>query len=489
MRRISGGRTSPRASGRAAASRAWSGRALGVVVLGAALLAGCTTSGPDYRRPEAPLSASFKNLEGWKQAEPADHIPRGQWWRVFGDAQLDALASQVEVSNQNVALAAAQYRQALALAEQARAGFYPSVTGNASASRSGNGGAGSPLGASSASSYRASASVAWEVDLWGRVARGAEARAAGVEAGTADLAAARLSAQALLVRNYLQLRNTEMQKSLFAATIAAYQRALELTRNRYAAGVAARTDVIQAETQLRSAQVQALALDVTRGQLENAIAVLIGRPPADVRIGLAPLGLDARLPRLPAPGVPSALLERRPDIAGAERRMAAANANIGVASAAYFPTLNLAASAGLANPVLANLISAPSRIWSLGPALAMPLFDAGLRRAQTAQAEAQYDATVASYRQTVLTALQQVEDNLLALRVLEDEARLQDQALAAARQGVELNLNQYRAGLVSFLNVATAQATALANERSALNILGSRFDALVQLIVALGGGW
>jgi len=462
----------------------------GVMALSMLLLvAGCTTTGPDYRKPvaaEIGVPADYKNLEGWKLAEPADHIERGAWWKIFRDPALDTLAAQVEIANNNVLLAVAQYRQARALADVAHAGLYPSVTGAASATRSGSGG-GSTGTASSTSSYRATANLSWELDLWGRLSRTAESRDAALAASAADLAAARLSAQALLVRSYFQLRVADAQKKLLEANIVAFERSLELTRNRYNAGVAARTDVIQAETQLRSTQVQALALDVTRNQLENAIAVLVGRAPAAVRV--AGTGLITRVPTIPAPGLPSSLLERRPDIAAAERRMAAANASVGVAMAAFFPSLTLSASGGLANSVLENLITAPSRLWSLGPALAATLFDGGLRRAQTEQAQGQYDAAVASYRQTVLTGLREVEDNLIALRVLEEEARVQDQAVAAARLGVELLTNQYKAGLVSFLNVVTAQTTALNNERSALTILGNRLDALVGLIVATGGGW
>jgi len=457
----------------------------------AALVLSACASAPDYQRPAVAVPAAWKNMEGWKLATPGDHLTRGPWWEVFGDANLNALVSQVEVSNPNVQIATAQYRQARALTDQARAGLYPSLGATASATRSGNGGAGTLSGnASSSGSYRLGASVSWEADVWGRLSRGVDAREAGLAASAADLDAARLSAQALLARNYFQLRLTDAQKVLYDATLAAYGRSLELTRNRYKAGVAARTDVIQAETLLRSTQVPAMALAVTRNQLENAIAVLIGKPPAALAVAvLADQPLAAALPAVPAPGLPSALLERRPDIAAAERRMAAANANIGVAEAAIFPTLTLSASSGLANAQLANLLSAPSRVWSLGPALAATLFDAGLRRAQTEQARASYDVAVATYRQAVLNGFREVEDNLIALRVLAEEAQAQDEAVRAARLAVDLITNQYKAGLVSYLNVVTAQATALSNERSALNILGNQLDASVLLITALGGSW
>jgi NodT family efflux transporter outer membrane factor (OMF) lipoprotein len=318
------------------------------------------------------------------------------------------------------------------------------------------------------------------------VRRQVEASQATAEASAADLESVRLSAQATLAQDYFLLRITDAQQRLLDRTVAAYQRALQITRNRYAAGVVSKVDVIQAETQLKTTQAQAIDVGVQRAQLEHAIAVLIGRPPAD--FSLAPGRAAPRVPQIPA-GVPSQLLERRPDIAGAERQVAAANAQIGVAEAAFFPTLALSASGGYQSTSFSKVLSAGNRFWSIGPALAGTLFDAGLRRAQSAQAIAAYDATVADYRQTVLTGFQQVEDNLAAQRILAREAVAQQAAVAAARLSVELSVNQYKAGTISYLNVVTAQATQLANELTAVNLEGRRLTASVGLIKALGGGW
>jgi NodT family efflux transporter outer membrane factor (OMF) lipoprotein len=330
------------------------------------------------------------------------------------------------------------------------------------------------------------ANADWEIDLWGRVRRSVESNRASAQASAADLESARLSAQAGLAQNYFQLRALDAQKKLFDDTIAALEKSLQLTQNRYAAGVAAKVDVIQAQTQLRTTQAQALDIGVQRAQLEHAIALLVGKAPSEFSIPSAPL---AALPPAVPVALPSALLERRPDIAAAERRVAAANAQIGVAKSAYFPSLALSASAGYQSSSLANWLTAPSRFWSVGPAVAATLFDAGLRRSQTDQAIAAYDANVAAYRQTVLVGLQEVEDNLATLRILEQEAQVQDEALNAARQSVELTMNQYKGGIVSYLNVVTAQTTALASERAAADILSRRLVASVLLVRALGGGW
>jgi NodT family efflux transporter outer membrane factor (OMF) lipoprotein len=318
------------------------------------------------------------------------------------------------------------------------------------------------------------------------VRRNVESAEASAQASEADLAGARLSAQALLVQDYLLLRVQDAQIRLLNDTVEAYTRSLQLTRNQYAVGVAGRSDVTLAETQLKSTQAQALDAGVQRAQLEHAIALLIGKPPADLSIAPAPI--EPRFPDIP-PGLPSELLERRPDIAAAERRVAAANGQIGVAEAAFFPAVTLSAAGGFAASSFANLFSAPASFWSLGAALAQSVFDAGLRRAQTEQAIAAYDATVANYRQTVLAGFQEVEDNLAALRILEQEAAVQDEAVKAARQSLAITLNQYRAGTANYLAVVVVQAQALANERSAVNILGQRLNASAALIKALGGGW
>ena len=329
--------------------------------------------------------------------------------------------------------------------------------------------------------------LTWELDLWGKIRRGVEASQASAQASAADLAAVTLSTQAELASDYFQLRVLDAQKQLLDATTTVYRKSLELTNSRYAAGVAANSDVLQAETQLKSTEAQTIDLGVQRAQLEHAIALLIGKPPAAFSL---PLTASATaIPIIPTTGLPSELLERRPDIASSERSMAAANAQIGVAKAAYFPTISLSASAGLEASSLASLFAWPSRFWSVGPAMAATLFDGGLRKAQADQAWAAYDATVAAYRETVLTAFQGVEDNLAALRILEEEARVQALTVQAAQKVVNITTKQYQAGTVAYLNVIVAQSTALTNEGTALGILGRRLTASVLLVKALGGGW
>ncbi len=461
--------------------------------LAACLLLTACAAGPDYVRPDVATPAAFKELQGWKTAQPQDQELHGKWWQMFGDPLLDALEEQVVISNQNLAQAEAQYRQAQALVQSARAGLFPSVSANVAVSRasagSSNTGAGTAAAARSGAptnNHSLSFDASWEPDLWGRVRRTVEASRASAQASAADLQAARLSAQAQLAQNYLELRVLDAQQQVLEDTIAAYQKSAQLTQNQYAVGVVPKVDVIQSQTQLKSTQAQALDIGVQRAQLEHAIALLAGQPASTFSIARAPIA--ARLPALPV-GVPSALLERRPDIAGAERRMAAANAQIGVAQAAYFPALTLSASAGFQSSSFANWLTLPNRVWALGPALAQTLFDGGLRRAQSAAARAAYDADVAAYRQTVLAGFGEVEDNLAALRILEQEAQVQDEALQLARQSVVLTTNQYRAGTVSYLNVVTVQATALSSENTALSILNRRLAASVLLIKALGGGW
>ncbi len=449
-------------------------------------LAACTV-GPDYVRPGIEAPAAYKEAGSWKVAAPADHLTRGKWWEIFGDPELGALEEQVNISNQNVQLAEAQFRQARALAQGARAAYYPAVGGDVSATRSHTGAARQGAGGdSTATDYNFSLNASWEADIWGRVRRSVESGDASFQASAADLEGARLSAQAELAQDYFQLRVADAQQRLLDATVAGYEKSLALTKNRYAQGVAARADVAQAETQLKTTQAQAIDLGVQRAQLEHAIALLVGKAPAD--FSLAPSATAATFPAIPA-GLPSELLERRPDIAAAERRVAAANAQIGVAKSAFFPSLTLSATGGYQSATLAGWFSAPNRFWSLGPALAQTLFDGGLRRAQTDQAIAAYDASVATYRQTVLGGFQQVEDNLSALRILEREAAMQDEAVRAARQSVTLTVNQYRAGIVSYLNVVAVQAAVLASERAAADILGRRLSASVLLVKAIGGGW
>ena len=460
----------------------------------AVALAGCSV-GPNYVRPVAEAPPAYKEAQGWKVAEPKDQQPRGNWWEVFNDPQLSSLLTQVEISNQTLKAAEARVREARALTQAARAAFFPVVTANASASRSGSGSGAARVGSAGGqgsggggvgNSYNLALEVNWEVDLWGRIRRTVEASEATAQASAADLEAAKLSAQATLAEDYFLLRVQDAQIRLLNDTVAAYEKSLQLTRNQYAVGVVGRVDVAQAETQLSSTRAQAIDAAIQRAQLEHAIAVLVGKPPAEFSVAVA--DVPAGFPDIP-PGIPSELLERRPDIAAAERRAAAANAQIGVAEAAFFPSLTLSATGGFQSSLLSHLISLPSRYWSIGSALAQTIFDAGLRRAQTAQAIATYDENVANYRQTVLAGFQEVEDNLAALRILEQEAVVQDDAVKSARESVTITLNQYRAGTANYLAVVVVQATALANERAALAILGRRLDASVALIKALGGSW
>ena len=461
------------------------------VVLGAlALLPGCKLLGPDYARPSAPVPAAYKEAPpGWKNAEPRDEALRGNWWEVYGDPVLNDLVSQVSVSNQTLAQAEARYRQSRALVAQARSEYFPLFDLNVTSTRAkaGQGGSGEVGSRGAQTAHRIGVNASWEPDLWGRVRRNVEAQAAGAQASAADIEATRLSLQADLAQSYFALRAVDSQRRLLEASVRAFEDSLKLTQNRYEAGVVARVDVVQAETQVRQTQAQAIDVGVQRAQLEHAIAVLVGKPPATLDLPRAPLNGTVP-PRVPL-GVPSELLERRPDIAAAERRVAAANAQIGVAQAAYFPTITLSGSAGFASSTIADLFSPPARFWSLGAALAQTLFDGGARQARVQQQVALYDETVGAYRLTVLTSFQEVEDNLAALRILEEESVVQDEALALARRSVELALNQYKSGIVSYLNVLTAQTTALASERTAVDLQSRRLAASVQLVRALGGGW
>jgi NodT family efflux transporter outer membrane factor (OMF) lipoprotein len=468
-----------------------------VLALAGVLLGGCAI-GPDYKRPEQSVPAQFKHAEGWTLASPADLEHRGRWWELYGDATLNDLQLRLEQSNQTLAQSVAQYRQAQALARGARASFFPSVTAATSKTRSGQGGGDSTVRLSDGStvtssggggvskSYDASIGVNWELDLWGKLRRQLEADTASMQASAADLAAVRLSLQSELAQNYLQLRVLDAQKRLLDATIAAYQRALTLTENQYKAGIVTRADVAQATTQLKSTQAQAIDLKYQRAQLENAIAVLVGLPPSE--FSLAEVDSVPALPEVPTL-LPSQLLERRPDVATAERDVMAANAQIGVAKSAYFPSLSLSAAGGYRSGSLQDWISTPNRFWSIGPEFAMTLFDGGLIRSQVAQAEAGYDQTVAFYRQTVLDSFREAEDYMVQLDVLEEESGVQQEALDAAREALRLITNQYRAGTVDYNSVVTNQATALNNERTVLTLMGTRLTTSVQLIAALGGGW
>lgn len=450
------------------------------------LLVSACAVGPDYQRPAMEVPATYKEQGDWKLAEPKDELIRGKWWQVFADSQLNALAEQVDVSNQNLKAAEARYRQANALTQSTRAGLFPTISLGASSTRSSAAAARAGGSSTIATNHSVTVNAGWELDVWGRIRRQIEAGNASAEASAADLEAVRLSLQSELAISYFQLRVSDQQKQLFDDTVSAYERSLELTKNRYNVGVAAKSDVIQAEAQLKSTVAQAIDLGVQRAQLEHAIAVLIGRPPGGFSVPREKFTL--KMPVMPV-GLPSTLLERRPDIAGAERRVIAANAQIGVARAAWFPSLSLSASGGYASPTLADWISAPNRFWSLGPQLALTLLDFGKRAAVGDQAVASWEQAVATYRQAVLEGFQEVEDNLAALRILEQEAQVQDDAVRAARESVVLTINQYKAGTVSYLNVVTVQASQLSNERTSVSLLGRRLTAAVGLIRALGGGW
>ena len=452
-----------------------------------AFLAGCA-AGPDYVRPQIEAPAQFKEMQGWQQAEPRDALPRGSWWTMFGDRELDALMARVDLSNQTLRAAEARFRQSRALADQARAALFPALSANGSATRSKSPSLSNQpsFAVGAVNNYNVALNTSWELDVWGRVRRSVEAGEASWQASAAELEAARLSAYAALAQNYFALRVADATRQVLEDTVAAYERTLELTRNRYAAGVVARVDVVQAEVQWKSALAQLIDVGVERAQLEHAIALLVGEAPAAFSIERA--SFAASMPAIPV-GLPSELLERRPDIAAAERNAAAANARIGVAQAAFFPAITLSGAAGFRSTDSANLFTTPSRFWSLGAALAQAVFDGGLREAQKQQAIAVYDEDAATYRQTVLTAFQEVEDNLAALRILDEEARLQDEVVQAARHALELTTNQYKAGIVSYLNVISAQTTLLTNERTAASLLGRRLTASVALVKASGGGW
>lgn len=455
------------------------------------LLAGCAV-GPDYQRPSAAVPATYKEApEGWKVAQPSDRADRGNWWSIYDDPQLDELESRLNASNQSVAQFAAAYRQARALVGEARAAYFPTVGLSASGSRSGTGinarnTSTGTNGTSIGNSFSLALDATWEPDLWGSVSRSVNAQEAGEQSAAADLANARLSAQATLAQSYFQLRSLDAQQKLLDDTVAAYRQSLQLTQNQYAQGIVARSDVIQAQTQLQSAQASAIDNGVARAQYEHAIAVLVGEPASTFSLPAAPL--DATPPSVPAQ-MPSAILERRPDVASAERRAAAANEQIGVAMAAFFPNLTLSASGGFQSSVLSQLLRAPSRFWTLGPDIAATIFDGGLRRAQTEAARAAYDQNVATYRQTVLTAFQDVEDNLASLRILENEIVVQQQAVQSAQQALAIVSNQYKAGTVGFVNVLTAQTTAFVAQQKLASIAGQRMVSSVGLVKALGGGW
>jgi NodT family efflux transporter outer membrane factor (OMF) lipoprotein len=458
----------------------------------AMLLAGCAV-GPRYVRPLAPLPPSYKEAvapaEGWKVLEPRDDSARGSWWRLFDDPELAALESRIEVSSQALKAAEARFRQARALVRSERSALLPTVQGGASATRtrlSGDRPFSASARAGTSTDIVLSADASYEVDVWGRVRRAVEARRADAEASAADLEAVRLSLTAELAVDYFELRSLDAEKTLLQTTAWGYEKALELTQNRYRGGIASQVDVAQAEAQLQATRAQAIDTGVRRSQMEHAIATLVGEPAS--AFSLLVDATERTAPRVP-PGVPSELLERRPDVAAAERRVAAASARIGVAQAAYFPAVTLSAAGGSESTAVDALLSGPSAVWSIaGRALEM-VFDGGRRRAASQQARAAYDESVAAYRQTVLASVQEVEDQLAALAVLEAELTTQDSAVAAARRSLELSTNRYKGGIVSYLEVISAQSTVLTDERAAVDLRRRHRTASLLLIKAIGGGW
>jgi NodT family efflux transporter outer membrane factor (OMF) lipoprotein len=465
----------------------WAAIALPVIVL--ALLCGCTV-GPRYAKPTVPAPPQYKETPpNWKTAEPADQVAKGKWWEVFQDQQLNALEDQVNVSNQTLKAAQAQFEQARAVVRINRSNLYPTVNGGVSATRnhlSTNRFNGQLSPSSSYTDLQLPVDASYEADVWGRVRRTVEAARANAQASAADLENVRLSLQAELASDYFQARALDAEEQLLVSTVDAYQKALELTQNRYKGGIVSQVDVAQAQTQLETTRAQLIDLGVQRAQFEHAIAVLTGQAPSTFSIAAAPL---SNTPPVVPTGLPSELLERRPDIASNERRMAAANAQIGVAKAAYYPTISLTAAGGFESNSITNWFNGPSGFIQVGASAIETIFDAGRRRAITDQARAAFDQSVANYHQTVLSAFQDVEDSLSALRLLEDEAKTQDVAVAAAQHSLELSNNRYKGGVATYLEVITAQSIALSDQRVAAQIAGRRMTASVSLIKALGGGW
>lgn len=448
------------------------------------LLSGCTV-GPDYQRPTMAMPVHYKEAKGWQQATPQDDQHKGAWWTVYQDATLSSLVSQVSISNQNVAEYAAQYRQAQALAAQSRAALFPTLGYDASTTRSGSHGAADSTRTTS-SSHQAALNASWELDLWGKLRRTREENQASAQASAAELANITLSAQAELAEDYFQLRIMDEKIALYQQSIAAYQRYLRVIQNQYQAGTESRATVAQAQQQLESASASAQDYQWQRAQMEHAIALLVGKAPADFSLPVATL--MATLPAVPG-GLPSELLQRRPDIAYAERKMAASNAAVGVAVAGYYPDLTLSASGGVSASALHNLFALPNRVWSLGPELSGTLLDFGATSASVEQARAAYDASVANYRQTVLTAMQDVEDRLVELNTLQGEIAAQQRATAAAQTSAQVTRNQYEAGMIDYLDVATTENSSLSAQQSLLTLKSTQWVSSVALIAALGGGW
>lgn len=447
---------------------------------------GCIV-GPDYVKPEAIVATEFKELKGWKTAQPSEISLSSKWWEIFNDPRLNALEEQVALANQSIIAAQAQYSQSQHLVQAAQSSFLPvlNMTGTTSRFQAATGQSVAVSGIRNL--FGTAVSVAWEPDLWGKVARQVEENTGNAQSSAATLQALQLSLQATLAQNYFQLNVLDAQKALLDETVLTYEKTFEIVKNRYNVGIIAKSDVTQAQTVLESARAQAINLGIARSKLEHAIAVLIGKTPAEVSLNAKPL--DVKPPAIPVV-LPSELLERRPDIAAAERKMSAENAKIGIAKAAYFPTLNLSANNGFQTTDISTLFTIARRYWSLGPAAAaMTLFDGGIKNAQYKQAIDGFDASVATYRQTVLTSFQEVEDNVASLRILADEIEVQRKAVEAANKTLELMVNQYQAGTLSYLNIMTAQTAMLSNRQTAVSLQGEQLLASVLLIKALGGGW
>ncbi len=456
-----------------------------VIVLAA--VAGCAV-GPDYHRPAMATPTAFKELAGWKAATPNDAAARAAWWEIFQDPLLNGLETQVAVSNQTLAQAAANYQIARQLARADRTTFLPTISADASANRTKAPASRSPTGTSSVTNtFSATLQAAWEPDIWGRVRRLTESDTAAAQASAAQLAAVRLSMQTELAQDYIALRSVDQKKQLLADATVAYGRTVKISQNRYSVGVVSKSGVIAAQTQLDTARAELVDIGVQRAQLEHAIAVLLGKFPSELSIEPTP-GQDLGVPD--APGlVPSELLERRPDVAQAEREAAEANAKIGVQTAAYFPALDLTGSVGFEGSPLRKLFTAPFRVWSLGAEASDAILDWGQRHDQVLGARAGYDSSVANYRQVVLVAFQQVEDNLAELRILREESEILDTAVTEAAEAARIASNEYNAGTADYTTVLTAQVTELTSRETALAVHQSRQTSLVALIAALGGGW
>ena len=463
------------------------GRAL--MAIAALQLTGCVV-GPKYHQPAVQAPPAYKEVGDWKPAQPNDQNLGGEWWKIFQDPQLDALELQVNISNQNLKAAEAQYRQARAALRYYRADYYPTVTAGLSATRTRTSAHRPPPNSTfngiTYNDFVLPFDVSYQADVWGRVRKNVESYREQAQASAADLATVNLSMHADLAVDYFQARSLDAEEQLLNSTVKQYEQALELTESRFQGGIASEVEVEQAKTILQTTRAEAIDVGVLRAQYEHAVAILIGKPPAE--FSLPPLPLTAPPPHLPV-SVPSELLERRPDIAAAERRVASANAQIGVANSAYYPLINLSASGGFESSAISTLINGPSGLWSIGLSAVSTVFDVGRRRSLNDQARAAYDYQVAAYRESVLTAFQQVEDNLAAVRILENEAKVQDEAVAAAQHSLDLSITRYKGGVTSYLEVITAQNAALVDEVTAVNILGRRIANTVLLIQALGGGW